>query len=283
MTFALLQSDFITLKRRLTVHFGSAALADITIDPPQGHSDELSFIKLVAWGYVLLHESAKTQLGFLCQLPPASISSGGILPYVRALRTWTSHNLKLEKDRDVKTLRTAIEWFSKTCGVGTPTSADHWNKCFSALENDLHAVLSNAINACDSFETPSGPALIASFKDRLNRSWDAYRFDTYAQEASEKLNYTGLDVVSFRTANLEKWRKVVELSTDAHIIRNLNLRIESDLIELMANALPITISELEALLNFKDRNALASALIFLRAQNGHERKDVLSYLKAAAE
>ena len=44
---------FLQLRRRLAVYAGQGALPDITIDPPRGTSDELSFLRMVAWAYVL--------------------------------------------------------------------------------------------------------------------------------------------------------------------------------------------------------------------------------------
>ena len=112
MSFGVLQGSFNTLRLRLAAYVGRPAISEITIEPPKGNSDELSFIRLVAWGYIFLNESGKDALNFLRQLPPWNASDRALLPHVQALRTWTSHNLSIEKIHDLNTYRTAIAWLS---------------------------------------------------------------------------------------------------------------------------------------------------------------------------
>ena len=240
MNFGALSAKYLQLRQRLAIHFGPTALADITIPPPSGSSDELSFIRLVGWVYVLLQETGKVPLNFLKQLPPIS-SSEKILPEVERLRTWSSHNLYLSKDNDLKTLKIAQGWFKRCCGVGTPNSENHWDACFSKLCADTLGLLTNAIEACDALDSDvDGSRLIADLQRRLNRNWEAYRFDTYVQSAVAQLGFSGFDLVSFRKRHLDNWRALVMSSEETGVDRLLTLRIESDVLRTMADALPST-------------------------------------------
>ncbi|WP_321919547.1 hypothetical protein, partial [Paraburkholderia tropica] len=148
MNFATLTGNYLTLRAKLTAYVGPHALADITVHPPANVNDELSFLRLVAWGYALLHESGKISLQFLRDLPPWSEPGVALLPHVRALRTWSSHNLSFEKTSDVKTIRSALQWITRTCGSGSPSKSAEWKLCFLALANDLDSLLKKAIACC---------------------------------------------------------------------------------------------------------------------------------------
>jgi len=269
VNYSQLQISYLELKKRLSTSVGAKALPEITVVPPHGTNDELSFIRLVIWGYVLLQESGKTSISFLRKLPPWSSDSSAILPHVRALRTWTSHNLSFEKVSDVKTIEIATYWLREQCGTGSPNTTEHWHKCFTALATDLHSLLLKAITACDCFdESEDRDNLIAQFELAIERTWEAYRFDNYATTAMEKLGYDGLDAPTIRTANLDAWRRVVTSSIDKDSIeKNLTLRVESDILKLMGDALPLTSATTEALFKSRSPSELAATLILMKTCN----------------
>lgn len=266
MSYGEVSTIYGQLRRRLTVYAGQDALPNITIDPPRGESDELSFLRMVAWAYVLLYEVGRIPLGYLRQLPPWNQPASALLPHVRALRTWTSHNLALEKEADLATLRDAISWFSRTCGVGTPTSEVHWHKCFTTLCGDLATLLSSAIGACDAFEKPDDrERLVDGLKMRIDRDWAAYRFDAVVDEVATRLGYRGIDIAKFRARHLDAWRRVVAGSVEDDLERNLRLRVEADMLGMMNEALPLTSEELKALTGVTEGQAVVAMLISLRA------------------
>jgi hypothetical protein len=279
-----LQISYLELKRRLSTSVGAKALPEITVAPPHGTNDELSFIRLVIWGYVLLQESGKTAISFLRQLPPWNSDSSTLLPHVRALRTWTSHNLSFEKVSDIKTIEIASYWFREQCGTGSPSTAEHWNKCFTALATDLHGVLLKAITACDCFDqSEDRQKLIAQFDLAINRTWEAYRFDKYAVAAIEKFGYDGLEASIIRAANLEAWRKIVTSSIDEKAIeKNLTLRIESDILKLMGDALPLTSVMAETLFKPKSTTELVAALILIKNCNS-DRESLIEIFERLAK
>lgn len=278
MTFGTLLSDLTTLRRRLLAAYVTPALAEITVDAPRGDSDELSFIRLVAWGYVMLNETARVPLGFLKSLPPWS-TAAALLPHVGALRTSMSHNLAFDSTRDVKTMRIASEWFSKSCGVGSPVSDSHWKACFDALLKELSDILALAIQACDQLNDPTdGKHLVAELQHRLDRDWPGHRFDVYVDRAVEKFGY-GLNPVEVRGFRLSEWRKVLAAARENEIERVLTQRVEADVLDLMRHALPASADEIAQLLRYDDKAALAAALLALRATRPDVARDVLDLLR----
>lgn len=283
MTFGTVHGNYLSLKKRLTIHIGPTALAEITVEPPRGADDELSFIRLVSWAYVLIHENGKVPLNFLKQLPPLD-KFGKLLPHVRGLRTLMSHNLSFDKSADVATMQTAISWFKRTCGSGTPTNSEQWGRCFSQLCNDLSALMSGAISACDNLDSvDDGPRLVADLKTRINLQWDAYLFDSYVEKASERLGFLGIDVVTFRSSHLDSWRKVVATSEDDSRSRLVTLRVEADLLNFMAGALPFTSDELQQHLNLNGPAELAAAMLMIRVQRDKGAFDLQDLIKIVSE
>jgi hypothetical protein len=279
VNFSSVQGQYATLKRRLVVHSDAGALADITVDVPRGENDELSFLRLVAWAYVAINETGKVPLGFLKELPPLS-NYGPLMPHVHALRTWMSHNLSFTKERDLGTLKLATSWFISTCGKGTPSTLQDWEKCFKELCCELSALFANAVDACDAFSSDTdGPLLIDELKKRIDRKWDAYRFDPYVQDAATRLGYSGLDAVSFRQRHLDQWRQVVAAAEDQSIDRLLTLTVEASLLKFMGNALPLTSQEILKQINCDNPTTLAAVMLVLQQQLPDV--DLLSLIEAA--
>jgi len=277
MTFATLHSDFNTLRRRLAVHV-KPALAEITVEAPRGDADELSFIRLVAWGYVMLNETARIPLGFLKSLPPWN-TTAALLPHVGALRTSMSHNLAFDSTRDVKTMRIASDWYSKSCGFGSPVCDTHWKACFNALLGELSELLAIAIRTCDQLAEPiDGSRLVVELQLRLDRDWPGHQFDRYVERAVEKFGY-GLNPVEVRGLHLTNWRKVLSAAKEDQIERVLTQRIEADILDYMCHALPASADEIAQLLLYNDQSALAAALLALRGVGPEPTKDILNRLR----
>ena len=259
-------SSYATLKRRLVVHVGASALDDITVDVPRCKNDELSFLRLIVWAYVAINETGKIPLGFLKELPPLS-NYDPLMPHVHALRTWMSHNLSFTKKHDLRTLRVATSWFLSSCGKGTPSTSQEWEKCFTTLCRELYELFAKATDACDAFITATdGPSLIEQLRKRIDRKWEAYRFDQYVQDAAYRLGYSGLNAVSIRQRHLDQWRKVVAAADDQSIERLLTLAVEASLVEFMSGALPLTSLEILQQIKCDDPIKLAAVMLILKQQ-----------------
>ncbi len=284
MSFSRAQVAYLQLRRRLTAYVSNDVLPDITIEPPKEPVDELAFVRLVAWSYTVLHETAKLSLGVLRHLPPLRNQSGPLLPHVRALRTWTSHNLAFDSNTDIATIRSAIAWFRAHCGTGTPSTNAHWSQCFSVLLNDIATLLEQAVVACDAFEEPmDGGSLKEEFERRLVRNWDAFQFDAFVVASGKLLGYDNLDVVSFRNKHLASWRDVVKLSEPDAIRTNLTKRVEADLLQLMGDAAPLTGEEFQTLLALSTAREIRECLSSFRGASATDRKSLMDHLIEVAE
>ncbi len=280
MSFPRAQRAYLQLRRLLSGYVSDKVLPDITVDPPKRDDDELAFIRLVAWSYIVLHEAGKLTFGILRHLPPLRGRSGTLLPHVRALRTWTSHNLAFGSKTDSATIRAAAAWFHSTCGTGAPSTNAHWARCFAILAEEMGVLLEDACKACDAFaSTDDAPALKDEFLLRLERNWEAFRFDAFVAGSAELLGFD-VDVVPFRNERLKAWREVVEASQPDAINSNLRKRVEADLLDLMANAAPVTAAEAAGLLVVRDIDALRNLLRALRASPPVQRAALVAHIAA---
>ncbi|SKC61770.1 hypothetical protein SAMN05445504_0038 [Burkholderia sp. CF099] len=262
-SISLLANNYARLRQRLSQHLDSA-IPEINVPLPLGTNDELSFYRLVIWGYIVVQESAKVHIKFLRELPPA-LDANPVMPELATLRTWIGHNLDFNKAHDAAKMRSAQQWFRHHCGVGTPTGEQHWEACCSALARDLAQVLDEAIAACDLLDTEAdGKRLVSSLNDRIGRTWEAYRFDSYVFSAAERLGYQGIDAVGLRKKRLDAWRKVISVSDPVNWDRLINQCVEKDLLDLMLGALPVTSLEVMDKLRIAKVGELAAAMLILR-------------------
>lgn len=280
MSFAEIHTLHLDFKRRLTSIVGGEVFSEITLAPPRGTNDELSFMRLIAWGYVLVFESGRGPLSFLKNLPPLNKPGAPNLKHLNALRTWTSHNLVLGKSRDITTIQSATMWLLQKSGTGSPDSTADWEKCFSALSDDLKNLLRQAILACDCFEKSEDRSdLIEAFKKSLDRNWDAYVFDKYVGLAVEKFGYGGISALEIRRSNLDAWRRIVAVSDDDESIeRNLMIRVENDVLSLMAASFPLTSNEVACKVCISDNISITAAMLYLRESSGENLVNVESVL-----
>ena len=280
MNFTEIHNLQLEFKRRLAALAEREVFPEITVNPPKGTQDELSFIRLVAWGYVLVFEAGKNSFKFLRQLPPLSDIKGPLLPHLQALRTWASHNLELGKKHDIGTVRIATTWLLSKCDTGSPSTPQHWEICFEAIANDLKLLLENAIKACDCFDkSEDKDNLTIKFKTHLERSWDAFKFDIYIENAFDKFGYTGLSAKEFRTYHLDSWRKIVVSSIDDKAIeKNLTIRIENDVLNLMSNSVPLLSSEIQHKVKNYEKGAVITAMLYLRELSGERLSNVQSVI-----
>ena len=230
------------LRGRLVPLVGPAALAEITTAIPKGTASELAFLRLVGWSYALFHENGRLAIKFLLSLGGRPQST--TLNDVQVLRTWAAHNLSFGAPSDEKKLRAAWAWFRRSCGVTTPDE-QHWGDCFSALANEVAVILRDCVTAAEALDHPiDGARIVEELKRRVEREWEAHRFDRYVEDAAERFGFRGLDPVELRRSKLDAWRRVVRAANAEDMDRLLTQRIEADVLELMGGALPLTASEI---------------------------------------
>lgn len=239
MTFPALQELHRQLGLRLRAHGGEAAFPELTVSLPVRDNDELSFVRLVVWCYVLVNESGRVALRFLRELPP--LSGVDLLPEAGNLRTWATHNLLPDKESDRKRLLQSWQWLKDACGTDRPSTEDQWRSCFEQLVSRAGDILERALQASEALSSPDdGPRLLEELGRRVKRDWEAYRFDPIVSMVAANLGFDGIDAVKVRVRHLDAWRKVVAVANDGDIEILLERRIEKDLLDLMNGALPLT-------------------------------------------
>lgn len=245
MNFLELNAAVTDLRNVLRTFVGPNALAEINIRPPASSVGEASFLRLVAWCYVLNFEVGRIEIPYLLSLPNRATEDGAnpnaTRELVAALRTWCFHNLGFASTRDVALSQLVHRWFLQTCGEDPPGCDSKWKDCSETLCGDVTALVLRCRGAIDvSMATDDGGASVVSgLRRRIERAWPAYRFDEVIDDASRRLGIV-INVKSFRESRIGSWRRFVESipvgdDPTSHIVR----LIEGELLDHAATVLPI--------------------------------------------
>lgn len=245
MTFAALNAAVVDLRNSLRSFVGEDAVSEITVRPPVGEGDEISFLRLVAWSYVLVFEAGRVTIPYLLQLPEGisgtSSDPKAARDLVHALRTWSFHNLGFGSDQDVAISRHVQLWFVRTCGACPPDGVEAWRSCSLTLCSEVGEIVAHCQNAMTSvLSAPDdGQAATADLRRRINRAWAAHEFHKLVGDAAIRLGIT-VDAKTFCAPRLRKWQEFLESLPDrddpeGHMIR----MIERDLLDHFADVLPI--------------------------------------------
>ena len=244
-TFATLNAAVADLRNFLRSFVGPNALSDISVRPPAGESDEASFLRLVAWSYVLIFKAGRVTIPYLVEL---SSRNSDLAPNpnvtcdrVHSLRTWSFHNLGFASERDLAVSQRVYKWFHEICGVAPPNASHEWRACCHALCDDV----SQMIVRCQAVATvffssaDNGQTVIADLRRRINRSWPAHEFDKLVNDAATRINLR-IDARKFREPRLAQWRAFVESVPEGDDPKDQIIRmIERDLLNYSADLLPI--------------------------------------------
>jgi hypothetical protein len=244
MKFAEINAAVTDLRNSLRAFVGDNALGDVTVRPPAGDADEASFLRLVSWSYALLFEAGRLTIPFLLELPikgPGSQNPKAARQLVHALRTWSSHNLGFDSERNVALFQNVQRWFIQTCGTNPPSGDDCWRNCCEKLCDAVRDVIDHCQGAVTFvLSAPDdGQAVIADLRRRIERLWPAHEFDKIVSDVATRLGMS-IDARKFREARLGKWRSFLDSiaeSDDPEV--HLSRMIERDLLDHAALVLPI--------------------------------------------
>ena len=268
--FSTLNAAVADLRNLLSSCVGSEALSDISVRLPSGKNDEASFLRLINWSYVLIFEAGRVAIPYLLEFRKRDCDS----PYdpqvacerVRSLRTWISHNMFLENDRDLKLSRNVHRWFHNTCGVSPPQTACQWENCCHTLCAEVIKVIeccqvaTNHILSLDD----DGQETIADLRRRIQKVWPAYEFDKLVNDAAIRIGLK-INVKTFRERRLNKWREFVEYIPESDNPEGQVIRmIERDLLNYSANILPISGQNIMEILNLDPGPQVGIVLLRVR-------------------
>lgn len=215
-TFAVCQAQFSELSRTLSAEIGRDVVAEVTIAEPAALLDELHFIKLVAWAYIVLVEAMPVPVRQISQTMRASDtvrhkSFSDTRELVEALRTVQSHNMGASSPRNQHQIKTCKIWLQQN--AGTPTV---WSTACSALAAEVLAAL---VALRTTFGTVvSKPAdrgeFIDSIRIALERDWPAHSFDDEICSCATELGLEHLDAVAYRKPRFEQWKQLAAMFPD---------------------------------------------------------------------
>ena len=270
MEFLELNAEVIDLRRSLLNFVGENALAEISVRPPVGHSDEASFLRLVSWSYALIFEAGSIAIPYLIKLPSEDherqSSLLGTCQVVRCLRTWTSHNLGLS-EHDVSVSRDAMNWMRTACSNDSPTYSTEWTACFSKLCSEVSEVTKYCQYTVNNvlLSSADGEDILADLRGRIDRNWPAHKFDAIVGDICARFGEK-MDVKKFRQPRIHAWRKYIDsLSADSDLEYQARRRIESDVIDYFSNMLPIDGKDVMQYLGIEPGPQVSQALTYARA------------------
>lgn len=245
MAFSQLNASVVDLRNSLCSFVDEHALREVTVRPPVDDCSEISFLRLVAWSYVLVFEAGRVAIPYLLRLPggagDSSSNAMAARDRLRNLRTWSFHNLGFGSDRDAAISRDVQRWFMETSKMYPPSGSEAWRSCFLALCSDVGLIIEHCQSAMTDvlLGVDDGNAAIADLRGRIDREWPAHEFHRLVGDAVVRLGMR-IDPKKFCEPRLSRWREFLRTVADADGLTTHMLRmIERDLMDHAAEVLPI--------------------------------------------
>ena len=287
MTFTSLNAATTELWSSLRSFVGESAVNEILVRPPAADHDEASFLRLVAWTYVMTFEAGRVTIPYLLEISGFQFKERPDPKQARhlihALRTWSFHNLGFNNERDAEMSRRVQLWFIETCGQNPPTDANAWRSCFQVLCAEAETIVVHCQHAMTTvLSSPDdGEAATEDLRRRIDRAWPAHKFHTHVGDAAIRLGIT-VDAMKFSAPRFAKWRRFLESLPEGdepvtHMIR----LIERDLLDHAADVLPIDGRDVMSVLGLSSGPDVGAALRFARELHRSgicEREDLLNRL-----
>ena len=242
MTFSALNVAVTDLRGSLASFVGPDAMTEVTIRPPVDGGGEISFFRLIAWSYALVFEAGRISIPFLLRLAGAYEQQSESIQLIRALRTWSFHNLGFDSERDRQLSRLVHRWFLGACQRSPPVKDADWNCCFEQLCDLVGEVVKQCQQAVTVvLSSPDdGESVIEDLHNRIERFWPPHKFDALVLAVAVQLGVR-IDVVKFRTPRLAKWRSfLANIPEDDDPAEAIMRLMEHDLLEYEDGVLPIS-------------------------------------------
>jgi hypothetical protein len=190
---------------------GRGVVTLVSVDDPGGPHDELHFIKLVSWCYVLLFEAGQPTIRYVVSLlraadPNEHNAISSIINDVNYLRTVRVHNLLPESRGDDYKRRQASIWLVQNGG-----DPPDWPRCCDALCSQVASAIHLLIKKWRRLTTNAEDAA-AAVRDLLvtiDREWPPHAFDRIVEDAATEIGLHGFDHVKYRQYRLNTWREWV--------------------------------------------------------------------------
>lgn len=184
----------------------------MTVPEPEEPPNELHFVRLVNWSYVLLNEAGGAAYKELARFlknsrPDLSRAYQDGRRDIDALRTALAHNLPNDGGSNDRTKRIADAWLVQNGG------ADDWPSRCTALHNTLCTMIAALREAFLQLSHGSGANGdgIARMLESINRYWPPHMFDSLVEETARDIGLPPFDAVAFRRPRQEQWSALASL------------------------------------------------------------------------
>jgi hypothetical protein len=232
MTFAELKSacdDFRAVLREAT---GRELVNAVSVDEPVEPQDELHFVKLISWCYVILFEASQPTTRYILSLlraadPRDHKSVATVIENVNHLRTIPVHNLSPESKSDDYKRRQASIWLLQN--GGEPTD---WPRCCKSLCAEVTSAIRLLIEKWrrTTANVEDRAAVIRDLIVTIDREWPPHAFDRIVEGAAQEIGLQGFDCVKYRQYRLNEWRELVSFfESRAHAEAAMNSAIRCEL------------------------------------------------------
>jgi hypothetical protein len=176
----------------------------ISVEEPAEPQDELFFLKLVSWCYVLLFEASHPTTRYILSLlrtgdPRDHKDVSAVLNNVNCLRTVRVHNLSTENRSDERKRGQASIWLLQN--GGEPTD---WPRSCGSLCGEVTSAVRLLIEKWHRLTANSedAPNAIQDLIATIDGEWPSHIFDRMVESAANKIGLEGFDYVRYRKHRL---------------------------------------------------------------------------------
>jgi len=182
-------------------------------------------------------------------------------------------------------MREVQTWFIELCGIYPPDDDRAWRLSFDEICSEVGVVVEHCQSAVVlAVSTPDDKEdIVADLRNRLDRSWPAYRFDELVRDACIRFRLN-VDASKFSEPRLPKWRQYLEtVPEDDDPKRQITAIIERDILDYTNDILPINGEDVMDSLNLDSGPGVGDALRHARElfRSGiRDRDQLLEHLKS---
>ncbi|MBU9818429.1 hypothetical protein J1782_00795, partial [Rahnella sp. BCC 1045] len=218
---------------------------------PDFINKELSFLRLISWLYTIYFETGKLSLNTINK----SMGEDEQKKFkehkkvVQNFRTFLQHNIDISlSTREFKLVKDCSAWTKKSCDKNIPVTEDDWMKASEVLIAEAYEIFNIVLATLEAMTDSSSKKdiFIINWNITVNKNVPVHWFDTHISKLIGFIDVDSFDVVAYRDANLEAWRKYIS-TLDAKADYELEIKkiVESSIIRDFIHIIPITIDMLE--------------------------------------
>jgi hypothetical protein len=197
------------LSHELELALNMPVVDTITVEEPRSPEDELHFVRLIHYAFILINEAGQPVFRELLRLlknanPQQARHFGEAKRDIDALRTWTSHNLAGDGANE-RTLKLAKAWLLTHAGNST-----NWTACCRALCETLVGMLRSLQEVTQStlLSREDADSTRQQILFILNDAWPVHVFDEHVSLVASNNGLMNFNAVEFRKARIEEWKKI---------------------------------------------------------------------------